>query len=167
MLNLSIKLISVIFVIGICSTALAGRHGNKAITHLDTDGDGLVSFDEFRPRNDKASRMLEHADLDDDGAITLDEMQQARDQKAADKKQEMEARMAAKAEKMAQTFLEMDTDDSGSVTPEEIRQHMFNEIDDNQDGHLSADEFNQHMQEMRRHHGQSGHRRGGWDDHQG
>ena len=133
------------------------------MNHLDTDGDGLVSFDEFQPRNDRAGRMLEHADFDNDGAVSLDEMQQARDERAAQKKERMEARMAERREQMEQAFLEMDTDNSGSVTPEEIRLHMFNKIDRDEDGYLSNDEFSQHMQASHGKHGRSRHGRGDRD----
>ena len=161
MTNLGLKITSAILIISVCSPALASRHGNKAVDHLDTDGDGLVSFEEFMPRNDRATKMLEHADLDDDGEITQQEMQQARDEKSAERKEEMEARMAARSEKMEQAFLEMDTDNSGSVTTYEIRHHMFNKIDEDQDGYLSTEEFNQHMQTLRNRHERGSYNRGG------
>jgi hypothetical protein len=159
MTNIGVKLTSAILIISICSPAFASRHGKKAVDHLDADGDGLVSFEEFMPRDDRATKMLEHADLDNDGEITQDEMQQAGDEKAAQRKEEMEARMAARSEKMEQAFLEMDTDNSGSVTPYEIRHHMFSKIDEDQDGYLSTEEFNQHMQALRNRHDRGGHNR--------
>jgi Ca2+-binding EF-hand superfamily protein len=166
MTNFSSKIASAILIISVCSPALASRHGNKAVTHLDTDGDGLVSFEEFMPQNgraDRTSRMMEHADFDEDGAVTLDEMQQAGDERAAQKKEKMEARMAERNEQMLQAFLEMDTDNSGSVTPEEIRLHMFSKIDQDQDGYLSTDEFSQHMQASRGKHDRGSRRQGDRD----
>ena len=161
MINPVVKITSVMLIIGICSPALASKYAERAVNHLDTDGDGLISFEEFKPRNDRAGRMLEDADFDGDGAVTQEEMQQAREERAAERKEDMEARMAEMAERMDQLFLEMDTDNSGSLTPEEVRQHMFNQIDQDQDRYISAEEFKQHIRSMRRKHDRGGNRPGG------
>jgi hypothetical protein len=131
------------FIFSIASPALAGKQGIKVVEHLDTDGDGQVSFEEFQPRNDRSHRMLELADQDGDGALTLDEMEQARAAKMVEKQIEMAERMAAGAERMEQNFIAMDTDGSGTVTPMEMRQHSFNKLDKNEDGYITADEFKQ------------------------
>ena len=156
MINLSTKMLMVALIVSTYSATLAARQGSKIMDHLDTDGDNLISAEEFQPRNDRGARMLERADLDGDGAITLEEMQQARAARIAQKQEEMGARMAERAEKMEQNFTVMDTDNSGSVTPEEMRLHAFNRMDKNQDGYLTEEEFRQAGRDMREH-GQHGH----------
>ena len=141
MRKLIAKITAVTLIISITSPALAGNKGARVVEHLDADGDGQISFEEFQPRNDRSSKMLERADQDGDGALTLDEMEQARATKMAEKQIEMTERMAERSERMEENFIAMDTDGSGTVTSMEMRQHSFSKLDNNDDGYITADEF--------------------------
>ena len=48
------------------------RHSERMLSHLDADGDNLISIDEFKVPEE---RMFRHADSDGDGIVTLDEIQ--------------------------------------------------------------------------------------------
>ncbi len=139
---LTTKLVAFVLISSVSTTAIANRDGSRAVTRLDTDGDGLVSLDEFHtPDGQKGSRMLERADLNGDGAVTLEEATQARNERMAQHQKEMGERQAKMAARLQETFAKMDADGDGTVTMEEMRLFAFNRIDENQDGYLSADEF--------------------------
>lgn len=131
------------FIAGAFTPAAYGdRDGSRAITHMDTDGDGLVSFEEFRvPEGRRQGWMLEKADLDGDGAVTLEEATQARDKRMAEHQEKMAARKEKMAARMAEGFAKMDADGDGAVTREEMRRYAFDRIDKDKSGSLSADEF--------------------------
>ncbi len=142
MQHMTTKLVAFLILSSASTTALANRDGSRAITHLDTDGDGLVSLDEFQtPEGRKGGRMLENADLDGDGAVTLEEATQARDERMAQHQKEMTERQAQMATRLQERFAKMDANGDGTVTMEEMRIFAFNRIDENQNGYLSADEF--------------------------
>lgn len=114
-------------------------HASRMMAHLDSNGDGLVSMDEFQnPPTDHGPgrHLFDRADLDGDGAITQDEMATAR----AERQARAQAQMAEQASRMDQLFVEMDSDGDGSVTSMEMRNHAFARMDENQDGYLSAEE---------------------------
>ena len=67
------KFIVASFLLAVTTPAFAGdtRHSDKMMQHLDQDGDGLVSFDEFRGPGGK---MFMRADTNGDGAVTQAEI---------------------------------------------------------------------------------------------
>ena len=159
MLHLTTKLAAFLILSSASTTALASRDGSRAITHLDTDGDGLVSLDEFQTSDGrKGGGMLERADLDGDGAVTLEEATQASDERMAQHQKEMTERQAKMATRLQETFAKMDANGDGTVTMEEMRLFAFNRIDENQDGYLSADEFKAAGMDRKMRHGHSGHK---------
>ena len=136
------------------SQALAGPdgHGRMMIEHLDTDGDGLISIEEFRtPRG----RRFEEADLDGDGIVTQAEMTQHHEARAAEHEKERLAKRDKKMARLNEHFAELDLNGDGGVTAEEAKQAIFNRLDKNGDGYISADEAKPHrdrMHDRRRHH---------------
>lgn len=139
---LKVKLVTTALIASVSTYAIADR-GDRIIDHLDTDGDDLISLEEFHPPGDRGNKLLERADLDGDGAVTLEEVQQAASTRMAEHLKEMEAKLT-----------ELDADGDGTVTSDEIRAHAFSRIDENGDGFLSANEFNRvkRHERMRRHH---------------
>lgn len=164
MLHLTAKLIAFLLISSASSTALASRDGGRAITRLDTDGDGLVSLDEFHvPEGRQGGGMLERADLDGDGAVTLEEANQARNERMAERQGEMAERMAKMATRMQELFAKMDANGDGAVTREEMRLFAFSRIDENQDGYLSADEFKAARKNRKMNHNHHGDKLRRWD----
>lgn len=134
------KFIVASFLLSVTTPAFAGdtRHSDKMMQHLDQDGDGLVSFDEFRGPGGK---MFTRADTDGDGAVTQAEMSAHRDQMMSDRRAEREERMERHRARMDEMFAAMDADGDGAVTQEEARAAAFSRMDGNGDGVLSADEL--------------------------
>jgi Ca2+-binding EF-hand superfamily protein len=142
MQHLTTKLVAFLIIGSASTSAFANRDGCRAVTRLDTDGDDLVSLDEFQASEGRhGGRMLENADLNGDGAVTLEEANEARNERMAERQAEMAERMAKMATRLQETFAKMDTDGDGAVTRDEMQRFAFNRIDENQDGYLSADEF--------------------------
>ncbi|MFA8386526.1 MAG: EF-hand domain-containing protein [Pelagibaca sp.] len=105
----------------------------QVFAELDTDGDGVVSAEEFA---NPPSR-FEIADANKDGLVSADEL-------AALSQQRSEQRIA-------RMITRMDTDGDGALSEEEFaaRQgaaRMFDRLDANEDGAISEEEF----AEMRR-----------------
>ena len=142
MQHLTTKLVAFLIICSASTTAFANRDGSRAISRLDTDGDNLVSLDEFQASEGRqGGRMLERADLNGDGAVTLEEANKASNERMAERQEEMAERMAKMATRMQETFAKMDANGDGVVTREEMQFFAFSRIDENQDGYLSADEF--------------------------
>lgn len=73
-----LRLIVGLGIVGLCASALAADEksaGNRAMTELDTDGDGNVSFAEFQARG---SDVLITMDSDENGVLTIDEFLNSR-----------------------------------------------------------------------------------------
>lgn len=103
----------------------------KMINHLDTDGDGVISFEEFKvPDHRRRGYGLGEADLDGDGNVSRAEME-------AQLNDHLEA-ITAKAEAR---FTHTDQNDDDFVTPDERKQVAFEMIDANGDGYLSPEEL--------------------------
>jgi len=131
--------------------------GQRILDRLDSDGDGVVSYKEYRPRE---RRMMSNLDTNEDGKLTLDEFLNGRPGENADNQREIsEERKARMAEMMAERFARMDVDDDGSVTMEEIKGATFAAMDRNDDGVLSAKELTP-RRGMRRGGGRPGGNRG-------
>ena len=158
------KLVAFLIICSASATAFANRDGNRAITRLDTDGDGLVSLEEFQVSEGRqGGRMLEKADSNGDGAVTLEEANDASNERMAERQEEMAERMAKMATRLQETFAKMDANGDGVVTRDEMQFFAFNRIDENQDGYLSADEFKAagKNRKMNQHH--RGGNQGQWD----
>lgn len=121
---------------GFSLSAFAGP-GDRIMEHLDTDGDNMITLEEFQPPGRRGDRMLEKIDANGDGAVSLEEMQSAR----AEREARATERMAERADEMDSRFVEIDTDGDGLVTRDEMRLHQFSRMDENGDGVLTADEI--------------------------
>ncbi len=111
-----------------------GRRGGQFPPHLDTDGDGQLSVDEFRGPGD---RMFMDADADGDSRVTLEEMRAHHEQMKA----RMQERLDRQAAAIDDHFHSMDTDGDGAVTADEARIAAFQRKDRNGDGFLTTDEM--------------------------
>ena len=98
---------------------------------MDTDGDGLISFEEFQlPEKRRGADRLEEADTDGDGNISRAEMEA-----------QLNAHLEAVKAKAEARFEQADINDDGFVTPEERKQVAFEMLDINGDGYLSPEEL--------------------------
>ena len=103
----------------------------QVVRTMDTDGDGLISFEEFElPEKRRGADRLEAADTDGDGNISRAEMEA-----------QLAKHVAADTERAEERFDRADINDDGFVTPEERKQVAFESLDENQDGYLSAEEL--------------------------
>ncbi|EED35703.1 EF hand domain protein [Luminiphilus syltensis NOR5-1B] len=102
---------------------------DRVIDHLDTDGDRLLSLDEFR-LPPKGRGRLSKADADGDGNITVEEMEAALASHVRDDEEQARSR-----------FDEADGNNDDVVTALELKTLAFERIDANSDGYLSVDEF--------------------------
>ena len=117
---------------------------------MDTDGDGVISIDEFNPRREG---IVERIDENEDGVVTLDEI----NQHIAYREAEMAEKIAEMRQRIQQHFDYADTDANGMVTEYEARSTAFNRIDEDGDGYLTEHELRTVSQDMKRH---RRHRRG-------
>ena len=117
----------------------AGPHNNgdkrpsplQMMRAMDTDGDGLISFEEFQsPDKRRGADRLDEADADGDGNISRAEMEA-----------QLNAHLEAVKAKAEARFEQADINDDGFVTPEERKQVAFEMLDINGDGYLSPDEL--------------------------
>lgn len=141
------KFIATALVASISTYTLANDRGDRIIDRLDTDGDNLISLEEFRFPSGRGNMLLNKADLNDDGEITLDEALEASSQRMAERQKKMQTKLTA-----------MDTNADGVITAEEIRAHAFNRIDQDNDGFLSAEEFRRGKHHQRKPHRRHGNR---------
>jgi Ca2+-binding EF-hand superfamily protein len=103
------------------------------ILKLDSDGDGRVSRDEFRPPEERRGpRLFERADANNDGMVSRDEMQAAIDA-AGDKQQRMQGKALTR-------FDAMDLDGNGMVSSEEAKSYAFTRADADGDGYITEAE---------------------------
>lgn len=125
------KLITSALIASVSTYAFAIDRGGRFIDRLDTDGDNLISLEEFRFPGGRGSMLLEKADLNGDGQVTVDEALQANTQRMAEQQKKLPAKLTA-----------IDANSDGVITAEEIREHAFSRLDGDNDGFLSAEEFN-------------------------
>ena len=105
-----------------------GKPVDRMIDHLDSDGDGMISAEEFQPPRRRG--MIEHMDVNNDGAVTVEEI----NEQIADRQEKETARLHA-------FFSDADTDGDGAVTREEAQTAAFNRVDENRDGYLTEEEL--------------------------
>jgi Ca2+-binding EF-hand superfamily protein len=92
---------------------------------MDTDNDGAVTQQEFMAGHQKRQQNFSAVDQNNDGIISRDEFMQAGQQRR-------QAR-----------FQELDRDNNGQLTAEELQQHtvaMFRAMDGNSDGRITPEE---------------------------
>lgn len=112
---------------------MAAAQPPGGVLRLDSDGDGQVSRDEFRPPSRRGGpSMFERADGNGDGAVTRDELQTAIDAGRNEQEQKREYRL--------QMFDSMDADGNGVVEQSEAQDYVFNRADSNGDGFITDDE---------------------------
>lgn len=147
------KFIAATLFVALSTSAMAAPpsdRGERQIQRLDTNGDGVVSLDEFKF---PGTRMLKRADLNGDGSVTLQEMHQHHAQRMAERQARMNQRMADQQTRMDAMFKSMDTNGDGAVTAAEAQAAAFKRMDKNGDGVISADEFDQFRPQHKGHRG--------------
>ncbi|PCH61828.1 MAG: hypothetical protein COC19_04015 [SAR86 cluster bacterium] len=139
---LGLSLIACSLTVFAAETASRGPGGLK---NLDTNQDGVVSFQEFHVM---ASQQANKLDTNQDGQLTVDEFKIRRPQgrrdgggdanAGGDRAAMMQERMSKMA---AQRFNAIDNDADGIVSIEDYVEHSFNRIDTDSDGILQSDEL--------------------------
>ncbi|MBT5154668.1 MAG: hypothetical protein HON77_20590 [Gammaproteobacteria bacterium] len=112
-----------------------GKPVDRMIDQLDSDGDGMVSAEEFQPPRRRG--MIEHMDVNNDGTVTMEEI----NQQIADRQTKMADRQEKETARLHTFFSDADTDGDGSVTREEAQAAAFNRVDENRDGYLTEEEL--------------------------
>lgn len=104
-------------------------HADKIMSRLDSNGDGVLTLDEFHePRG--AWQRFDDLDSNNDGALTLEEVTQVADQRAIQHR-----------ERLTGLFRQNDLDGDGRVTESERKQAAFDRLDADHDGMLSVVEL--------------------------
>ena len=101
----------------------------KMVGKLDSDGDGLISFEEFQ-MPDKRRRGDRLADADGDGNISRAEMEA-----------QMESHLEAMRARAEARFTQADLNSDDFITAEERKQVAFEMLDINGDGYLAPEEL--------------------------
>lgn len=141
-------------IFGLSSSAFAAEDEsgrNRALSNLDTNGDGSVNFEEFQANS---AQSLSRLDSDENGVLTLDELLNARPGRGGEGRGDrperelseeqiarMEERRSEMTERAASRFQEMDADGNDIVSLEEFQEANFLELDSDNNGLLSAEEL--------------------------
>jgi len=147
--NLSMMLVGA-FSLGLAGVALAapGHHSESRFNKVDTDGDGVVSQEEFQAQ--RASRIAT-VNVDGQPGLSFDEFVELREQRAKEFRER----------RFKRVFNRLDANDDGIIDDMELAARtdtMFDRIDANDDGALSKEEMMSHR--WKRHHaGHHGHDR--------
>ena len=140
---------------GICSASLAADERASERPSLDSNGDGIISFVEFKESN---INDLYRLDTDKNGVLTLDEFLNARLMRGprsgtrarganaggggAIENNERRARMRERmVERITKQFHDIDTDGDEIVTLAEFQEATFDRMDRDGDGVLNAEEL--------------------------
>ncbi|MEK9656104.1 MAG: hypothetical protein VW202_10395 [Halieaceae bacterium] len=103
----------------------------KMVGKLDSDGDGLISFEEFQmPDKRRRGDRLAEADADGDGNISRAEMEA-----------QMDSHLEAMRARAEARFTQADLNSDGFITTEERKQVAFEMLDTNGDGYLAPEEL--------------------------
>ena len=116
----------------------------KALKQMDANGDGMISFDEFRPPEGRDTPEM-RMDSDGDGILSRDEVSAA---------------ATARTEEALAHFDRLDADGNGVVTQSERRRNAFNRMDSDGDGLITKRELKEVRGERRRKMQERGGRRG-------
>ena len=116
----------------------------KALKQMDANGDGMISFDEFRPPEGRYTSEM-RMDSDGDGILSRDEVSAA---------------ATARTEEALAHFGRLDADGNGVVTQSERRRNAFNRMDSDGDGLITKRELKEARGERRRKMQERGGRRG-------
>ena len=120
---------------------------------FDTDGDGKISLEEFKFK-DKG--ILKKMDADGDGTVTAGELADSQAAMEARVQEGVTRRMNRMKKMTEEKFAEMDSNDDGSVTADELKAHAFSQMDKDSDGFLSRKELRHSMRKnVRGHDGKS------------
>ena len=124
---LALPLVAVALLVTVPADAAGGRHMQRMLERIDTDGDGTISRDEAQAAHDaRFARM----DINGDGAVTREEIRQARENR--------------RAERHAKRFERLDLNGDGAIERsefDEARNRRFARIDANGDGRITPDEM--------------------------
>ena len=112
-----------------------GKPVDRMMDKLDSDGDGMISAEEFQPPRHRG--MIEHMDVNNDGAVTMEEI----DQQMADRQTKMVDRQVEETARIHTFFNDADTDGNGAVTQKEAQAAAFKRVDENGDGYLTEEEL--------------------------
>ena len=134
-----------------------GSRGEEAFAAADTNGDGLVTFDEFSSAD---SNPLERLDSDANGALTLDEFLNARpprdhrpeqrtpEELSAEQQERLAKREAMRQERHAkleadaqERFAELDSNGDEVVSAAEFIEARFLRLDADNNGALTLEEL--------------------------
>lgn len=127
--------------------ALAQDNGGNRLSRLDTNGDDVLSLEEFL-----ASRIAANVDADEDGSITLEEytasIQRSIPERTRGDRQSQNGdgqRAGPNSERMQERLSErfegFDADEDGIVTTAEYRIARFNSLDRDGDGLIQNSEL--------------------------
>ena len=120
---------------------------------FDTDGDGKISLEEFKFK-DKG--ILKKMDADGNGTVTASELAESQAAMEARVQEGVTRRMNKMKKLTEEKFAEMDSNDDGSVTADELKAHAFSQMDKDNDGFLSRKELRHSMRKnVRGHDGKS------------
>ena len=121
--------------------SVAQPHPERVIEQLDTDGDNLISYEEFEPPHQRGRGWFEGGDTDGDGNLS---------------REEMEAQLAKQIDEMTSRAIERfeaaDLDGDGIVSAEERKRAGFDRMDADGDGYISVDELEAAHRARRDHH---------------
>jgi Ca2+-binding EF-hand superfamily protein len=112
--------------------------GSRMLKKIDTDNDGVVSFQEFQSHD---RGFFQRLDTDGDGAVSIEDANQHLDERMAEHRAEMAEREAEMKARLNEHLTSADANQDGIVTREEAELAAFSHIDENGDGYLSPEEL--------------------------
>lgn len=135
-----VKLITTGLAMALSTAAMAEPGpGNRIIERLDTNGDALISVDEFQLPERRGP--LSRADLNDDGMVTIEELRARHDERSARFEERLAEKRIERDAHFDEMLTRMDRNTDGVVSEEEARLSAFEHMDANGDGYLSPSEM--------------------------